>query len=514
MPCVRVAFLISVVISLAFGSALAQMDTAWVRKYNGPGNGSDIVTDLAVDSLGNVYVTGYSAGSGTNYDYATLVYDTSGELLHEWRYNGPGNGADYARSVGVDPAGHVYATGTSPGDGTGNDWFTVKYNAEGDTADWARRYSGSTVGNEQAWKLALDDNGDVFVTGISTNTGFEQLCRVVKYDSLGNLVWSGTYDYPSAASSMEQGRLIDIDGVGRAHVTGTMGSVFSDWLVMLFDTAGDTIWVRTFAGPGAMFDAPTDQFVDAQGRTLVTGYTFTGSQGAGFSGYDFLTIKYDVDGDTLWQRQWNSPSNGDERARAMAVDRSGNVIVTGDGGTVKYDSVGNLLWEDPALYSLDVVVDTVGNAFLWSWGLWRIEPSGSKTPMNCDQDSVLTFPIERIALDRFGDIIGAGVDGNSGNGYGDYFIVRFVQTSCCCPHQCDYDGDGYLTSLDLGALIDVLFAGRPEQQDPGCPSSRGDFDNDGFPTALDLAGLIDHLFAGGEGPCDPCNPVPSTCSRP
>jgi hypothetical protein len=77
---------------------------------------------------------------------------------------------------------------------------------------------------------------------------------------------------------------------------------------------------------------------------------------------------------------------------------------------------------------------------------------------------------------------------------------------CSCPYQCDYDTDGFLTALDLGSLIDVLFAGRPEETDPDCPTSRGDFDNDGFPTALDLGRLIDHLFAGGPPPIDPCNP--------
>ena len=77
-------------------------------------------------------------------------------------------------------------------------------------------------------------------------------------------------------------------------------------------------------------------------------------------------------------------------------------------------------------------------------------------------------------------------------------------TGCACPYQCDYDEDGFLTALDLSALIDVLFTGRPEDQDLDCPTSRGDFDCDGFPTALDLSGLIDHLFAGGAGPCEPC----------
>jgi hypothetical protein len=75
---------------------------------------------------------------------------------------------------------------------------------------------------------------------------------------------------------------------------------------------------------------------------------------------------------------------------------------------------------------------------------------------------------------------------------------------CDCPYQGDFDEDGYITALDLGALIDVLFAGVPDVQDPNCPTSRGDIDCDGFTTALDLAGMIDHLVVSGPGPCDPC----------
>jgi hypothetical protein len=76
--------------------------------------------------------------------------------------------------------------------------------------------------------------------------------------------------------------------------------------------------------------------------------------------------------------------------------------------------------------------------------------------------------------------------------------------SCDCPYQSDFDEDGFLTALDLSEMIDILFAGHVDVQDPNCPGPRADFDCDGFSTALDLSGLIDHLFAGGDGPCEPC----------
>ena len=81
-----------------------------------------------------------------------------------------------------------------------------------------------------------------------------------------------------------------------------------------------------------------------------------------------------------------------------------------------------------------------------------------------------------------------------------------VEDGCLCPLQADFDGDGFLTALDLNTLIDVLFFSVPDTQDPGCSTTRGDFTCDAVADALDLNGLIDHLFFQGLGPCDPCAP--------
>jgi hypothetical protein len=82
----------------------------------------------------------------------------------------------------------------------------------------------------------------------------------------------------------------------------------------------------------------------------------------------------------------------------------------------------------------------------------------------------------------------------------------FSNLYCGCPHQCDLDGDDFYTALDLGKVIDILFAGDPDISDPFCPNPRADFDCDGFSTALDLSALIDLLFVSGDPPCDPCHP--------
>jgi hypothetical protein len=108
--------------------AVAQVDTAWVRRYNGPGGGGNGAYDLAVDDSGNVYVTGYS-DSATGVDYLTIKYDGDGDIAPDnWpaRYNGPGNGGNEAVAITVDDSGNVYITGYSDGIGTSNDYATIK----------------------------------------------------------------------------------------------------------------------------------------------------------------------------------------------------------------------------------------------------------------------------------------------------------------------------------------------------------------------------------------------------
>jgi hypothetical protein len=79
-----------------------------------------------MDSSNNVIVTGYSS-NGTNYDYATIKYSGAGVPLWTNRYNGPGNGDDEASAVAVDHSGNVIVTGYSYGSGSGDDYATIKY---------------------------------------------------------------------------------------------------------------------------------------------------------------------------------------------------------------------------------------------------------------------------------------------------------------------------------------------------------------------------------------------------
>ncbi len=82
----------------------------WVARYNG--GSADAATAMAVDSSGSVYVTGQSWSATTsNYDYATVKYNADGQEQWVARYDGPANDYDYPTRIAVDSSGNVYVTG-------------------------------------------------------------------------------------------------------------------------------------------------------------------------------------------------------------------------------------------------------------------------------------------------------------------------------------------------------------------------------------------------------------------
>ena len=117
-------------------------------------------------------MTGYSTGLGTDYDYATIKYTPSGEEQWVARYNGPVNGGDVAYGVAVDSFGNVYVTGESSGVGTGFDYATIKYNSSGQQK-WVARYNGPVNGDDSAQGIAVDASGNVYVTGASRQSQFQ-----------------------------------------------------------------------------------------------------------------------------------------------------------------------------------------------------------------------------------------------------------------------------------------------------------------------------------------------------
>ena len=90
-----------------------------------------------------------------------------------------------------------------------------------------------------------------------------------------------------------------------------------------------------------------------------------------------------------------------------------------------------------------------------------------------------------------------------GLGY-DYNVEGTTLFGCNCPAQGQFGTSKSRDAVSLASLVDIVFFGASEPQDPNCPLHRGDVDCNGNTDTVDLALVIEEVFFGGPGPCDPC----------
>jgi hypothetical protein len=298
-----------------------------------------------------VFVTGYSGywnGFDWINDYATIKYSGAGVPLWTKRYR-PGNGPNMALALAVDASGNVFVTGRSYpfGSNAAADSATVAYSGAGVTL-WTKLHNGP------ASALAVDGSGNVLVAGDST----------IKYSGAGVPLWTNRFGLRIANS-------VAVDASGNVFVAGySIGSGGdSDYAVIAYSGAGVPLWTDSYGGRGAASDIAKAVAVDASGNVFVTGYSY------GTEFYeDYATIAYSGAGVPLWTNRYNGPGNRSDIAIAMAVDRSGNVFVTGisygsggdsDSATIAYSGAGVPLWTNRCSGSPSgVAVDGSGNVFV------------------------------------------------------------------------------------------------------------------------------------------------------
>ncbi|MEO5804713.1 MAG: SBBP repeat-containing protein, partial [Verrucomicrobiota bacterium] len=334
----------------------------WTNRYAGPGNGSDSGRAVAVDGSGNVVVTGRSLGSGSSTDYATIAYSGAGVALWTNRYNGPGNNSDLTEAVAVDGSGNVFVTGWSTGIGSSFDYATIAYSGAG-VSLWTNRYNGPGNSDDIAYAVAVDGSGNVFVTGFSIGFASFADYATIKYSGAGVALWTNRYNGPATGNSYDQAKAVAVDNNGNVFVTGYSTGIGSsdDYATIKISGAGMTLWTNRYNGPGNSTDQAKAVAVDGSGNVVVTGRSYDTN---GY--YDYAAIAYSGAGVALWTNLYNGPGNSDDYAQAVAVDGSGNVVVTGqstgigssyDFATLKYPAI------PPSL----TVARTTENTVVLSW---------------------------------------------------------------------------------------------------------------------------------------------------
>ncbi len=503
---------------------------AWVARYNGPGNSDDQATALVQDNSGNVYVTGFSRGNGTGWDYATIKYSPAGEELWVARYNGPISFNDLAYALAVDQSGNVYVTGGSF-DSSGLDYATIKYSPSGESL-WVRRYNGPGDSADWANDLAVDQEGNVYVTGQSGGIGSQDDYATIKYSPNGDSLWVRRYN--GMGNENDVAKALAVDDSGNILVTGySVDSVRSaDFLTIKYSPSGDTLWVRRLNGPGNMSDNANDIALDDSGNAYVTGHSW----GVGTS-HDYLTVKYSAAGAMLWASRYDGPDGNTESAYAISVDPYYNVCVTGyslgstssmDYATVKYSSDGDTVWvrrhngsDNAADLGNAIEADHLGNVYVTGespnsgsftdFVTIKYSSSGNSTwlkryngPGNGSDRA------EDLELDDSGNVYVTGHSAGDESS-DDYATIKYSPCSAESPLAGDASSDQTYTLVDIIATVNYIF-NRPGFA--ACSSNsaicwlsdrlcRGDWNGSGDVTLGDVIQGANFIFDKSGGPWSP-----------
>ncbi len=431
-----ISFLLAVIL---LSTAPAQVDTGWVRRY--VSTGVDYIGAMCLDRMGNIYCAGYTSPSG-NYNMLVFKYRPDGALAWAREYDGPAGGVDIASAIAVDDSGSVYITGYAS-TATGVDYCTIRYDSSGNQL-WIRFYNGPASGPDIATAIALDYQRNVIVTGYSADSA-EDYCTI-KYSPDGTQRWVTRYNN-SGVNSNDRPSAVGTDPQGNVYVTGRSIANNRDYLTIKYNANGVRQWTARYNGDGNGNDEPYAIVVDAQGNCYVTG----ASRGTGTADMDYVTIKYSTAGTREWVARYNGDGNDNDYAYGITLDRWGNVLVTGysfglgsdvtDFVTIKYDNEGNMRWVQRFNggnydYGRNIAVDTAGNCYVTGYSYrsnydfltLSYDPIGNLrwTTFYNNPGNGADYA-QHVKVDRTGNVYCAG-QGYGGSGTGnDAILIKYIQ---------------------------------------------------------------------------------------
>lgn len=302
------------------------------------------IGDFFSDSIkwGNNYVKNIRSTSGTqnvHSDFFVVKFDSLGNVI--WSKSFGGKSSDFGRSIDVDQFGNIYITGCFQSDTLILDNIKLVNNSKlnGGIASWSGEWqkdffiaklnsSGSIIWaknaqhlkrNTEASSITVDKNNEPVVCGYYCDTSI----------TFGSIT---LYNSP---------------------ISSTMSTLGYESFITKFDSAGNTIWARSFGGTRDEYQETdycknlvctdnsnniyftmsftSDSILLDASTVYNCAYPFDNTPGR-----DLLLIKFNSNGSILWhQKSTTFTSDADEQSASLCVDANNNIIL---GGT--YSSIG------------------------------------------------------------------------------------------------------------------------------------------------------------------------------
>lgn len=342
----------------------------WARSYGS--DGSDVAYAVALDSQGNILITGTFTGivsfdaiqltaNGAR-DVFVLKLSPYSEVI--WAVQGgstsPDNNSDTGRGICVDELDNVYVTGFYKDTllwgalqviCNGNtDCFAVKLDSGGN-ALWLNKAASS--GADMAYSIKVK-NGLYYIGGsfstatiaippVASLTGSETMSGFYAYGDINTGTWSGgktIYDTHSTLTGIIEIQDLELDSTGKIIVAGTYNqtntlglSVSStDLFIAKFNTDGTQVWAYRIGSTGAepgnisiCLDA-SDNIIAAGGFTGTCSFNSQASIST-FGGNDAFVVKINSSGQTQWTQRLGGDAN--DQCFGVAVDNWGYSVVAG-----------------------------------------------------------------------------------------------------------------------------------------------------------------------------------------
>lgn len=381
---------------------------------------------VTADASGNVIVAGYTKGNFDGHvssggDDAVIV-KYAANANKSWSLQFGSSSEDHANGVAVDSSGNIYVTGYTNGVLDGGsalgfyDIFVAKYNATG-TRQWIHQLG--TTATETATAIAVDVDGNVYVTGYTaggldnnTNVGLND-AFLTKYSTDGLKQWTKLL----GTSSNDVANSVTVDASGNIFIAGYTDGILnvapnagqSDLFVAKYSSGGTRLWTRQLGSTGV--DVGRGVATDSVGDVYVAGYTggsLPGNTSAGAT--DAFVTKYLADGTPSWTKQFGSSvSTYDDAAFAITVDTSNGIYVTGY-------TQGGLSGLNANPGTADVFVARYNTSGTQQW-ISQFGTAGADTGLG-------------IVADSGGNIFvvgstGGNLDGNINAGLDDVFLVKY-----------------------------------------------------------------------------------------